>query len=306
MKKKELILEIFKPGLKKIVLTILIWLFLNILSIFLLIFFLSFTSIVDIIFYYIISCLILFFYQNRKKLNNKLSISIAIISLLLILLWSSVYHDTCDFVPGLDTRGGDVIYSKSSLCLYDKAISTQNTNLCLKTGEYMRDYCIIDIAKNLKNESICNEITDWEYNRKECYKEVSTKLTIVDDALRLLSSNITAAVEKCQEFLSIDSQRSCYGNLSDKLSGLTYIERFNPSQQIVSLCLDSPNQKEWILCINGYAFDGFTASNFSSSFNEKVKSDPYKIQTFCDVYDYRFKNGGVYGPATELSNEVCK
>jgi hypothetical protein len=277
--------------------------------------------------------LFLFLYQNRKKLNKRLSVSIALFGLFLILFWSFAYHDACEFVPGFDSRGGDVLYDKSSLCLNDKAIATQNINLCLKASGYLGDYCIIEVAKLkqdyrlcenvrdkkvviaecymdvavfLKDETICNEITEWEYKRNKCYSEVSAKLTIIDDALKLLSSNITVAVEKCQEFSSLENQRSCYGNLSDRLSGLTYIYRFNPSQQIVNLCLNSPNQKEWLLCIHGYAFDGFTASNLVSSFKEKVRSDPYKVQTFCDAYDYRFGNGGVYGPATELFNEVCK
>jgi len=259
----------------------------------------------------------------------------------------SIPPNYCDLKFGYELHG-DVLYSSRDLCLFQKGKKSESVRICneIKTYFLHRD-CITAIAVMKNNYHTCNQVRkNKDYGRPdldkwECIKEVAvqtnnrelcTQIKYDDvrgpclvgiaesekktrdyekEALELVNSDLTAAIKKCQKFQESWNQKKCYTKVSDTFSGITRENLFhNTPMQLINICLGTPNEYEWLACLYGNVFDSLTATDrFVPIFKEKVKSDPYKITTYCQLFVSEPGNPGkssYYGEAGKLKDEICK
>jgi len=257
----------------------------------------------------------------------------------------SIPPNICDMKIGYELHG-DVFYSSRDLCLLELGKTEVSAQICNEIGTYFlhRD-CITAIAIQKNDTTICEYVRkNYDYGRPdldkwECVKEVAINtynlslcaeieygdvrgpcLTGVaqiekeernyeEEALTLANSNLTAAIMKCQQFKEPVNRKNCYASVSDAFSGINLENRFSPPQILIDICLNEPNQYEWLACLYGNVFDSLTAiDRFVPQFKEKVKSDQYKINTYCELFVYEPGNpgkGSYYGEAGKLRDEIC-
>ena len=253
--------------------------------------------------------------------------------------------NTCDLKIGYEFYPGsfDLLVGSRDLCLFNKGLENQSVHICNQISadsehfecirtvaaekndykicdntrrgnihSYSKENCIKEVAVKNNNGELCRIITDGNV-RGPCIVEIAkiekSNKGYEEEALQLASTNLTDAIKKCKLVQEPINQKVCYGQVSNTYSGITKKNLFNPPLRLVNLCLGDPNEYEWLACIYGNIFNSLTGTDrLVPSFQEKVKSDPYRISTFCQLYVYEPGNPGTkegYGGAIQLRNEIC-
>jgi hypothetical protein len=132
------------------------------------------------------------------------------------------------------------------------------------------------------------------------------------EALGLAETDLSLAIRKCQEYTLPWSRESCYREVSDKFSGITKENIFrNSPTQLIDICLNNPNEYEWIACLYGHVFHSLTGGGeYTPVFAKVLKSDTNKIKVFCEAFSSSPGDpmawGEYYGPASDLQKELCE
>ena len=267
---------------------------------------------------------------------------------ILFTTWNNYSNETeCDLKSGYEIHG-DIIFSSKDLCLLQEGKESGSVAICNKIeGYFEHSDCITAVAVMKNDYRICSQMREYEsYGRPdldkwECLREVAAQTNnrelcmqiqyddvrgpcLVDvadaekkiqdyekEALELVNSDLTAAIKKCQEFKEPWNQKKCYTKVSDAYSTITRENLFhNTPTQLINICLGDPNEYEWLACLYGNVFDSLTATDrLVPVFKEKVRSDSYKITTYCQLFVYESGNPGkssYYGEAGNLRDEICK
>lgn len=259
----------------------------------------------------------------------------------------SIPPNSCDLKFGYELHG-DVLYYSRDLCLLQKGKELGSVRICNEIKSYFEHTsCVTAVAVKKNNYQICDNVREnKDYGRPdldkwECVKEVAVQTNNRDlctqieyddvrgpclvgiaegekeirdyekEALELVNSDLTVAIKKCQEFQEPWNQKKCYTKVSDAFSDITRENLFHDTPtQLINICLGTPNEYEWLACLYGNVFDSLTATDrFVPIFKEKVRSDTYKITTYCQLFVYEPGNPGkspYYGEAGKLKDEICK
>lgn len=146
----------------------------------------------------------------------------------------------------------------------------------------------------------------WEYAPRKAHRIIQYEF----QALELVKTDLTAAIQKCEEYEHRRDQERCFARVSNAYSGITGQNLTRPPMRLIDVCLGEPNESEWLACLYGSAFRSLTGTDrFVPRFAAQVKSNEYRRKEFCDLFVYKPENPGLssyYGSVGRLRDEVCK